>query len=322
MTIGEHLDDLRGCLMRSMLAFVIAGLICVWPAKFLLELIARPVMMTLRKYGQPDSFLATGPVETLLMYIKVVIFAALVISAPYIIHQIWSFVAVGLYDRERRWVRKLVPASIGLFFAGVVFMYLFALPLALKFLIGFSTWLPQPDIHPTFMESVMLGLEEQQAPETQPAILEAPVVPLFEEDPNQPPVGAVWFNLIDQKLKLHSTDGFYSIQLRRDDRHSMVTTHFRIGEYLTFVVVLTIAFGVAFQMPLVVIFLVRAGLVSIETLRRYRKIVILIIVIIAAVVAPADLMSHVLLAGVMIALYEIGLLIASRHTEPKSEEPA
>lgn len=319
MTIGEHLDDLRGCLVRSLLAFVVACLVCIWPAKYLLALIARPVVMTLRKYGQPDSFLATGPVETLLMYMKVVIFAGLVISAPYIIHQLWNFVAIGLYEREKRWVRKLVPASIGLFFVGVIFMYLFALLLALKFLVGFSTWLPLPDIRPTVIEKMVLGYGDQQAPETQPAIFEAPAVPLLEDDPNQPPVGAIWYNLIDQKLKVRSTDGVYSVQMLRDDRRAMVTTHFRIGEYLTFVLVLTIAFGLAFQMPLVVVFLVRTGIVSLDTLRRYRKIVILIVVVIAGIVAPADLMSHVLLATVMIALFEVGMLFAGKQAKAEAE---
>lgn len=324
MTIGEHLDDLRRCLMRSLLAFVAACLVCIWPAKYLLELIARPVVLALRKHGQPDSFLATSPVETILIYVKVVIFAAVVISSPYIIFQVWNFIAVGLYKVEKKWVYKLVPTSVGLFLAGVVFMYLFALMLSLNFLVGFSNWLPLPQAQPTRLERILLGGSDVEMPSTQPAIFDAPVVPVFEEDPAEPPLGALWFNLVDQKLKLRGTaEETYSVQFMRDSRRALVTTHFRIGEYLTFVLVLTVAFGLAFQMPLVVVFLARSGLVPIETLRSYRKVVYLIVVIIAGMIAPPDLLSHVLLSGPMILLFEVGLIFAGWKTKPKtaSEQP-
>ena len=98
----------------------------------------------------------------------------------------------------------------------------------------------------------------------------------------------------------------------------MVTTHFKIGEYLTFVLVLTVAFGLAFQMPLVVVFLVRAGIVTVSTLRSYRRVVILLIVFIAGMIAPPDLLSHLLLSGPMILLFEIGLLFAARGKKPKA----
>jgi sec-independent protein translocase protein TatC len=75
---------------------------------------------------------------------------------------------------------------------------------------------------------------------------------------------------------------------------------------------MTVAFGAAFQMPLVVYFLVRSGIVSAKTLRSYRKIVILLIVIIAGVLAPPDLLSHLLLSGPMILLFELGLIVADR----------
>jgi Sec-independent protein secretion pathway component TatC len=312
MTIGEHLDELRGCLVRSVLAFVLTALACIWPAKYLLEIIARPVVLALRRHGQPDSFLATSPVEAILIYIKVVVFAALVISGPYIIYQLWQFVAAGLYPREKEWVRKLVPVSIGLFLAGVTFMYFFTLVLALNFLIGFSAWLPMPTAKPTALEKALLGSGTEEVATTRPAIAEAPTVPSYAEDPNNPSTGALWFNSFENKLKLRGAEETYSVQLMRDEHRAMVTTHFRIGEYLSFVLVLTIAFGLAFQMPLVVVFLVRTGIVSIATLRSYRKIVILVIVIIAGMIAPPDLLSHVMLSGPMWLLFELGLFFAAR----------
>jgi len=317
MTIGEHLDELRGCLVRSLLAFVLACLACIWPAKYLLQLIARPYVLALQHFEQPGSFLQTNPVEVILIYIKVVIFAGLVISSPYIIHQIWSFVAAGLYKRERKWVYKLVPVSIGLFLVGVIFMYLFVLLLALKFLVGFSGWLSLPSPNPTALEQMLVGGSDTPVPSTQPATVEPPKAPALVEDPNHPPPGMFWFNVAERKLKYRlSADETYSVQLRRDQRQPFVMTHFKIGEYLTFVLVLTLAFGLAFQMPLVVVFLVRTGIVPIETFRKYRKVVILIIVIIAAMIAPPDFMSHLLLSGPMIVLFELGLLFARKKPKP------
>jgi Sec-independent protein secretion pathway component TatC len=312
MTLGEHLEELRGALVRSLCALLLACLLCIWPAKYLLEIIARPMVLALRRHGQPDSFLATAPVESLLVYIKVVLIFGLVISAPYILHQLWGFIAKGLYRHERRWVRHLVPTSVGLFLAGVVFMYLFALLLSLNFLVGFGGWLPLPSAQPTALERVLLHAPKIEVPATQLAIEEAPVVPLYMQDPCDPPPGAVWVNIPDAKLKVRWPGETHSVQLTRDDRRAMVTTHFRIGEYLSFVLILTIAFGLAFQMPLVVVFLARTGITPVATLRKYRKIVILLVVFIAGLLAPPDLLSHLMLTAPMLLLFELGLWLAAR----------
>jgi Sec-independent protein secretion pathway component TatC len=312
MTLGEHLEELRGCLIRSLIALVAACLLCIWPAKYLLEFIARPAVLALRRHDQPDSFLAIGPVETLLVYIKVVLIFGLILSAPYILHQLWSFVAKGLYRRERAWVRRLVPTSVGLFIAGVVFMYLFALVLSLNFLVGFSNWLPLPSPKPTALDRLLLHISQPTVPETQPSIADAPRVPLLSDDPCDPPVGAVWIDMPGAKLKVRWPNETFSVQLQRDDRRAMVTTHFRIGEYLSFVLVLTIAFGLAFQMPLVVVFLARTGIVPVETLRKYRKVVVVVVVFIAGLLAPPDLLSHLTLTAPMLLLFEIGLFLAAR----------
>jgi Tat protein translocase TatC len=312
MTIGEHLDELRGCVARSLLALLVACLACIWPAKYLLEWLARPMVLALRRHGQPDSFLATSPAENLLVYVKVVLIFALILAAPYVIYQLWGFVASGLYPHEKRWVRRLVPLSVGLFLAGVLFMYAFVLLVSLNFLIGFSSWLPLPRPSPNAFERAVLHVRDIELPASQPGIAQAPVAPLLPEDPVAPPVGAVWVNVNDQKLKVRWPHETYSVQLQRDDRRALVTTHFRIGEYLSFVLTMTIAFGVAFQMPLVVVFLGRTGIVPVATLRKYRKVVILIIVVIAGILAPPDLLSHLLLSGPMILLFELGLLLAGR----------
>jgi Tat protein translocase TatC len=315
MTLGEHLDELRGAVVRSLAALLIACIACIWPAKYLLELIARPVVLALRYNGQPDSFLATSPVEAILVYIKVVLIFGVLIAGPYIIYQLWKFVAAGLYPHEKKWVTSIIPLSVSLFLGGVVFMYLFVLIVSLNFLVGFSSWLPLPNPQPSRLESALMHLPQFESVETDEPV----VIPLLAEDPNDPPTGSVWFNLSLRKLKVQGVgDESYSVQFMRDDRRGLVTPHFRIGEYLSFVLILTIAFGLAFQTPLVVIFLARTGIVSTAALRKHRKFVILGVVIVAGILAPPDLLSHLLLSGPMIVLFEIGLLLARRAEKKQS----
>jgi len=318
MTIGEHLDELRTCVIRALLAIVIAAVPCVWLASALLSLLARPLLLAQLKHDQPLTLQALSPVDPLMVYVKVVLTCALVLSSPYVIYQIWSFVASGLYAIEKRWVQRLVPLSAGLFLVGVVFMYLFVLPLSLDFLIGFSSWFPSPDLRPTAIEQLLVGEEAPHAA-SQPASAPALRIPLRAADPPKPAAGEVWFNESERTIKVRGEDETYSAPLAREGRRSLLATHIRIGEYLSFVLVLTLAFGCAFQMPLVVVFLDRTSLLPAPTLRRYRRLVILAIVVIAAVLAPPDLMSHLLLCGPMIALFELGLLLTGRRSDAKAE---
>jgi Tat protein translocase TatC len=318
MSLGEHLDELRGCLIRSVLALVVLSIPCIFFARYLLELLVRPLVLALRANNQPETLLATSPAETLLVYVKVVLISALILGGPYIIYQLWTFVAAGLYPNERAWVRRLTLPSVLLFLLGVAFMYLFALLVSLNFLVGFSSWLPLPHAQPSALERRLLHLSAGPAASSQPAIQAWPTVPVLTDDPADPPVGAVWFNIDEHRFKVRQPDKVYSYQLQPDEQRAMVSSQFKIGEYLSFVLILTIAFGVAFQLPLVVVFLARSGLVPVETMRRYRKFAILLIVFIACMLAPPDLFSHLMLSGPMIVLFEIGILIASRQTHKRA----
>jgi len=130
-------------------------------------------------------------------------------------------------------------------------------------------------------------------------------------------------NLYNSKLKVQGVDGqTFSTQLQRDDHRALVTTHFKIGEYLSFLLIMTLAFGAAFQTPLVVLFLARTGIVPVTAFRKYRRVVIFIIVVVAGVLAPPDLLSHLFLSGPMILLFELGVLLAGRqeHTRQRATE--
>lgn len=95
-----------------------------------------------------------------------------------------------------------------------------------------------------------------------------------------------------------------------------------IEAYLSFVLSMFIAFGAAFEVPVVVVLLVRMGMVSIEKLKAFRGYFIVIAFVIAAIVTPPDVISQLALAIPMVILYEIGIHAAGlfvRHTQPPSE---
>ncbi len=317
MTVGEHLEELRRRLIRAIVALVVACILCIWPSKYLLEFIARPVVLVLRRHNQPENLLQTSPVEAILIYIKVVLVFGIIIASPYMLYQIWAFVAAGLYPGERRWVTRFFPYSVGLFLVGAAFMYTLVLMVSLNFLVGFSAWIPLPEAQPNAMERMLLGAPAPPAPTTQALAPDTPTVPFLDADPYAPPAGSLWFNTLEGKLKLRTPERTFAFRMTPDKGQAMFETHFKISDYLSFVLIMTIAFGTAFQMPLVVLFLVRTGLVELQTMRKYRKIVILMIVFIAGILAPPDLLSHVLLSIPMVLLFELGMLLAARG--PRSE---
>lgn len=317
MTLGEHLDELRGCLIRSLLALVIGAAVCIWPARFLLKLIVRPLIVVQGEDFQPQSLQALSPTEPFMIYVKVVLICGLILASPVVIYQLWSFVAKGLYRREQKVVLRLAPASVGLFFVGVTFMYLFVLPVCLRFLIGFASWLPAPDPTPNALDRLLTGNFSGVAA-SQATSQPTSRLPVLTVDPATPQTGEAWINATQHRLKFQGVEQIYSLDLQPDEKRGLVMTHFRLSEYLTFFILLTLAFGGAFQLPLVVIFLVRSGIMPARTLRGYRKVVIAAIVIIAGIIAPPDLMSHLLLSGPMILLFELGLFIADRKPSATS----
>ncbi|HET9693591.1 MAG TPA: twin-arginine translocase subunit TatC, partial [Steroidobacteraceae bacterium] len=130
-TLISHLLELRDRLLRS----VIAVGICFVPLAFfqneLFTLVAQPLI---EKLPQGTSLIATSVVAPFMAPLKLSIIVALFIAMPYVLFQIWAFVAPGLYKHERRFAAPLLVSSIGLFYAGVAFAYYIVFPLMFQFL--------------------------------------------------------------------------------------------------------------------------------------------------------------------------------------------
>jgi sec-independent protein translocase protein TatC len=130
-TFISHLVELRDRLLRAILAVLIVFL-CLFPwAKDLYTLLAQPLLAVLPQGGQ---MIATDVVGVFLVPMKVALLIAFVIALPYVLFQIWAFVAPGLYAHEKRLVLPLIFTSTVLFIAGMAFAYFLVFPVVFKFM--------------------------------------------------------------------------------------------------------------------------------------------------------------------------------------------
>src|SRR5438094_8914972 len=129
-TFISHLVELRDRLLRAILAVIVVFLCLVTWARELYALLAKPLIAALPAGGQ---MIATDVVGVFLVPVKVAFLVAFVIALPYVLYQVWAFVAPGLYVNEKRLVLPLVVASSVLFIVGMAFAYFLGFPVVLKF---------------------------------------------------------------------------------------------------------------------------------------------------------------------------------------------
>ncbi|TAJ82282.1 MAG: twin-arginine translocase subunit TatC [Gallionellaceae bacterium] len=130
-SVIAHLIELRNRLLNSIVA-VLLVFVCLFPwASNLYTLLAQPLLSKLPKGGQ---MIATDVTTPFFVPLKVALMAAFLIALPYILYQIWRFIAPGLYEHEKRWVFPLVTASLLLFFSGMAFAYFVVFPVVFGFI--------------------------------------------------------------------------------------------------------------------------------------------------------------------------------------------
>ena len=156
MSLMEHLDELRKRIVHSAL-YLAAGFVVAWIFKdWLLHLLQGPLL----KIGK--SLVFTHPMDALNLYLQVALLAGAIIASPFILFQVWLFIAPGLYQKERRFVIPFMLATVGLFLAGASFGYFYVLPGAMKILIidmghNFTPMITIED-YSSFFLSIILGL--------------------------------------------------------------------------------------------------------------------------------------------------------------------
>ena len=237
-TFISHLIELRSRLLRSIIA-VVAILLCLVPwAKNIYAALAAPLLHALPKGA---TMIATDVTGTFFVPLKVTLMAAFLLALPYVLWQVWAFVAPGLYQHEKRLAFPVIVSSFLFFLIGMAFAYFLVFPIAFGF---FAAYTPEG-----------------------------------------------------------------------------VTMMTDIDKYLSFVLTMFVAFGVTFEVPVVVIVLVRMRVVTLEKLRSVRPYVIVGAFVVGAIFTPPDVVSQLLLAIPMWLLYELGMLMA-RFMVPPAEGDA
>ncbi|WP_343590626.1 twin-arginine translocase subunit TatC [Paracidovorax wautersii] len=232
----QHLMELRDRLVKALIAVgVMAAVLFFYPGPGpLYDLLAAPLVAHLPAGA---TLIATSVISPFMVPLKILLMAAFMLALPFVLWQVWAFVAPGLYSHEKKLVLPLVISSTVLFFIGVAFCYFFVFGQVFSFIQSF-------------------------APKS-------------------------------------------------------ITAAPDIEAYLSFVITMFLAFGLAFEVPIVVVLLARMGFVSVEKLKAFRGYFIVLAFIVAAVVTPPDVVSQLSLALPMCLLYELGIWAAQifiRHT--------
>lgn len=234
MGLKEHLVELKQRLSYVLICLFATFAACYGISETLMDLVINPLR------GQLDSdipMIYISLPEVFFARLKISFVFALFISSPYLMYHLWSFVAPGLYQGERKIFLLFLVGSSALFMMGGVFSYSFVMPLAFKFFIGFSG--PGLDVLPA------------------------------------------------------------------------------VQPYVSLVIKLAFAFGLAFEIPLVCILLVKLGVMSTVAMKKQRRWVFVGAFVTGAVLTPPDVISQVMLAIPVYILFEIGVFFAQRfeHSE-------
>ena len=132
-TLLSHLLELRDRLLRAVVAVLVVAVPCLYFSNELFTLVAQPLIDQL---PSGTSLIATSVVAPFMTPFKLALFVALLLAMPFVLYQIWAFVAPGLYRHEKRFALPLVLSSIVLFYVGVAFAYFFVFPLMFRFFVA------------------------------------------------------------------------------------------------------------------------------------------------------------------------------------------
>jgi sec-independent protein translocase protein TatC len=307
MSLGDHLGELRYRLVMGLVGPLIAAIGLLVYGKSIVAWLCQPALYALAAKGLNPTLFPRTPQSAFTIYLKVCFIGGLLIGIPWLLYQLWKFVAPGLYPRERRFVYYLVPGSAALSIAGLAFMYYILLPITLSFLIAFSLSYPMPEMTGTAVQRKIEALYGSAGPDGDP-INQAPAIwPQRYEDPTDPADGMVWINVPKRSLNVVIGGKVHMIPMTLSQH--MAVPWFTMGDYISFAIWLAIGCGLGFQLPMVMLGLSWAGLVPRRVFASGRKWAVLACVTAAAILTPPDVASQLLLGASMYLLYEFGLLL-------------
>jgi sec-independent protein translocase protein TatC len=297
MTVGEHLEELRWRLILALLGFGVVLGACLYFGTDVLSAFCAPLVNVLAKHDINPQVVTDEVGEGFMTFIEISVISATALASPWILYQLWQFVAAGLYPNERKYVTRYLPLSITLLVSGMLFVYFLVLPWTLEFFITFSTGIPLRLSQQTSMIA---------APTTGP-LLQVPIVKgaLGKGAPD----GTLVFDKNDMRLKLIINGEPRVIAI---NSNQLIAPEIKLSTYIDLVVGMLITFGLAFQLPLVVLALERIGILEISALKAGRRYVYFGMSILAAAITPGDVITAtVALIFPLCALYELGIWLAT-----------
>lgn len=224
MPFLAHLGELRRRLIYVIIALTVTGLVCFSFAPTLFDWLRQPLASI-----PNNKMIVLGPLEMFMTHIKIALLGALFTTSPFLLLQLWLFVAPGLYPQERRWVVPFVVAGSVSFVGGAAFCFYVVLPASFAYLVGMV---------PTGVEA-----------------------------------------------------------------------HYSVALYFSLVIHLMLAFGVVFELPLILTLLGAANVTSAAALGRFRKAWIVISVVIGGILTPTpDPMTQMMMAVPLMLFFELGIL--------------
>ena len=230
----EHLTELRSRLVKSIVYLFIFFIVCYFFAENIYSFLVAPYAEAVKDDEVNRRMIFTALHETFITYLKVAFFAAIFITSPIILTQIWKFVAPGLYKNEKRALLPYLIATPTLFLLGGMLVYYLIMPLAIKFFLSFET-----------------------------------------------------------------TTQFTNLPIELEAK---------VNEYLSLIMRLIFAFGISFQLPVLLSLLARVGFIDSQYLKKRRKYVIIIIFSVAAILTPPDPITQIGLGIPLLILYELSIL--------------
>jgi sec-independent protein translocase protein TatC len=138
MSFLEHLEELRRRIIWSAISMAGGFAICYYFHEQMYDLMQKPIMKALKSHGLDQKLVYLNPTDPFNMYLKVSFIAGLFLASPFVLYQVWLFIAPGLYKNERKYVTPFMFSTVGLFVAGGIFGFKMVYPAALDFLIGYS----------------------------------------------------------------------------------------------------------------------------------------------------------------------------------------
>ena len=230
----SHLTELRQRLIHSLIFLMVLFVLCYIFSDHIYGFLVEPYANAVKDDTVERRLIFTALQETFLTYLKVSFFAAFFVTSPFILIQVWKFIAPGLYQNEKSAIMPYLIITPILFLLGGMLVYYLIMPLAIKFFLSFES------------TGINTGL---------PIQLEA-----------------------------------------------------KVNEYLSLIMRLIFAFGISFQLPVLLSLLARVGFIDSEYLKSRRKYVIVIIFAVAALLTPPDPITQIGLGIPLLILYELSIL--------------